>query len=257
MTTATPAPVFDHVAIGTRALSDGWELFGGLLGGTWAYGSDQPGFRWEQLRFNAGPKIELLTPNGDPRGAFLDRFLTGRDAGPHHFNFQVPDIRLTLDHLRRLGIEPVGVHLDRADWKEAFLHPRDAYGIVIQVAQSSGGPPASVPPAGVGTPGRPADFSLIEHHVDDLAGATRLFSEILGGQVDSSRPGPGAAALTWPGGVRLRLTEVPAIPPAAARTGGGLARLCFSRPGLPFGPQEQNRQQELARRLGISVLLTS
>jgi hypothetical protein len=109
----------------------------------------------------------------------------------------------------------------------------------------------------VGTPGRPADFSLIEHHVDDLAGATRLFSEILGGQVDSSRPGPGAAALTWPGGVRLRLTEVPAIPPAAARTGGGLARLCFSRPGLPFGPQEQNRQQELARRLGISVLLTS
>jgi hypothetical protein len=26
--------VLDHLAIGTRALAGGWELFGGLLGGT-------------------------------------------------------------------------------------------------------------------------------------------------------------------------------------------------------------------------------
>jgi hypothetical protein len=29
--------VLDHLAIGTPALAGGWELFGGLLGGTWAY----------------------------------------------------------------------------------------------------------------------------------------------------------------------------------------------------------------------------
>ena len=57
--------VLDHLAIGTRGLPGGWELFGGLLGGTWAYGGDSPGFWWGQVEFAAGPKIELLTPTGD------------------------------------------------------------------------------------------------------------------------------------------------------------------------------------------------
>jgi hypothetical protein len=75
MTTIT---ILDHLAIGTPALSDGWELFGGVLGGTWAYGGNSPGYWWGQMEFAAGPKIELLTPTGGPDSAFLDRFLAGR-----------------------------------------------------------------------------------------------------------------------------------------------------------------------------------
>ena len=82
----------DHLAIGTAALTDGWELFGGLLGGAWAYGGDSPGYWWGQLEFAAGPKIELLTPTGGPDAAFLERFLASRGAGPHHLNFLVSDI---------------------------------------------------------------------------------------------------------------------------------------------------------------------
>ena len=40
--------ILDHLAIGTPALTDGWELFGGVLGGRWAYGGDSPGFWWGQ-----------------------------------------------------------------------------------------------------------------------------------------------------------------------------------------------------------------
>ena len=127
--------VLDHLAVGTPTLSDGWELFGGVLGGTWAYGGDSPGYWWGQLNFTAGPKIELLTPTGGPDAAFLERFLALRGAGPHHLNFLVTDIGDTLARIRAHGIEPVGVNLDNPDWKEAFLHPRDAHGIVIQVAQ--------------------------------------------------------------------------------------------------------------------------
>jgi hypothetical protein len=36
--------ILDHLAIGTRALSGGWELFGGILGGTWAHGGSSAGF---------------------------------------------------------------------------------------------------------------------------------------------------------------------------------------------------------------------
>src|ERR1700735_4548045 len=103
--------ILDHLAIGTRALPDGWELFGGVLGGTWAYGGDSPGYWWGQLKFAAGPKIELLTPTGGPDAAFLDRFLNARGAGPHHFNFLVTDIEGTLARIKASGIEQVGAHM--------------------------------------------------------------------------------------------------------------------------------------------------
>ena len=132
------AVTLDHLAVGTPVLADGWELFGGVLGGTWAYGGDSPGFWWGQLEFAAGPKIELLPPTGGPDAAFLERFLAARGAGPHHFNFLVTDIEDALARIAAFGIEPVGVNLANPDWKEAFLHPRSAYGIVIQVAQQAG-----------------------------------------------------------------------------------------------------------------------
>ena len=135
----------DHLAIGTPALTDGWELFGGLLGGTWAYGGDSPGYWWGQLEFASGPKVELLTPAGGPDAAFLERFLARHGAGPHHFNFLVSDIEEALARTRAFGIEPVGVSLDNPRWKEAFLHPRQAHGIVIQLAQQEGSP-VSPPP---------------------------------------------------------------------------------------------------------------
>ena len=216
MTTA----VLDHVAIGGRVLTDGWELFGGLLGGSWVYGGDV-GFWWGQLGFAAGPKIELITPTASPGSAFLERFLTARGAGPHHFNFIVPDITETLARIRATGVEPVGVRLDHPTWKEAFLHPKDAFGIVIQVAQQEGKPPALPPPAELPAPGAPCEFALVEHYVGDLAAAVTLFRDVLDGEVIRMHQATGAevapaaanghaisaAELTWPNRARLRLVE--------------------------------------------------
>src|SRR5260370_1323514 len=65
--------VLDHLAIGTPALTDGWELFGGVLGGTWVYGMDSPGDWCGQLDFPAGPKIQLLTPTVGARAGAARR----------------------------------------------------------------------------------------------------------------------------------------------------------------------------------------
>ena len=214
--------VLDHVAIGGRVLTDGWELFGGLLGGSWVYGGDV-GFWWGQLGFAAGPKIELITPTASPGSAFLERFLTARGAGPHHFNFIVPDITQTLARIRGTGVEPVGVRLDHPTWKEAFLHPKDAFGIVIQVAQQNGKPPALTPPAELPAPGPSCEFALVEHYVGDLAAAITLFRDVLDGELVRVHETAGAeraaaaaegrplaaAELTWPNGTRLRLLEEP------------------------------------------------
>ena len=242
--------ILDHLAIGTPALADGWELFGGVLGGTWAYGDDSPGFWWGQLKFAAGPKIELLTPTGGPDAAFLDRFLAARGAGPHHFNFLVTDIEDTLAQIKAFGLEPVGVSLADPAWKEAFLHPRDAHGIVIQVAQEAGSP-SSPPPRELAEPGPPARFDLIEHHVSDLDAAVRLFTEVLGGQLEAAgTETAGTAELTWPGGKLLRLVREDGLP-----LGGALHHIRFSRAAGTFSARDRERADPLANRLGTTVEL--
>src|ERR1700685_2620430 len=56
--------VLDHLAIGTSALADGWDLFGGVLGGRWAYGSDSAGFWVGPVGFAPRPENEMLAPRG-------------------------------------------------------------------------------------------------------------------------------------------------------------------------------------------------
>ena len=239
--------ILDHLGIGTSALTDGWELFGGILGGTWAYGDDSAGFWWGQLSYAAGPKIELLTPTGGPDAAFLERFLADHGAGPHHFNFIVTDIEATLGRIRALGIEPVGVNLDNLHWKEAFLHPRSAHGIVVQVAQQDGEPDRPAPRE-LPEPGPQARFDLIEHHVSDLDGVIRLFGDVLDGQLTEGATD--AIELTWPGGRRLRLVRRDGL----AR-GGALHHVRFARAGGTFGAGERDRAALLAKRLGVTVEL--
>ncbi len=239
--------VLDHLAIGTSALADGWELFGGVLGGRWAYGSDSPGFWWGQLEFATGPKIELLTPTGSGDG-FLDRFLASRGAGPHHFNFAVSDIDAMLTRIRASGIEPVGVDLSDPVWKEAFLHPRSAHGIVIQVAQQTGPAPLCAPPHDLPEPGPATRLDLIEHHVGDLDGAVRLFKDVLDGQLIGADAG--TAELSWPGGKRIRLVREDDLP-----FGGALHRVRFARVHSTFTARDHDRATLLAKRLGTTVAL--
>ncbi len=239
--------ILDHLAIGTPALDDGWELFGGLLGGAWAYGGDSPGYWWGQLEFAAGPKIELLTPTGGADAAFLERFLATRGAGPHHFNFLVDDIGEALARTRAFGIEPVGVNLSNPAWREAFLHPRSAHGIVIQLAQQAGSP-VSPPPRGLPEPGPAARFDLIEYHVADLDGAVGLFQQVLDGHLDAA--GAGAADLTWPGGKRIRLVREEGLP-----LGGGLHHIRFTRAAGGFSSQDRERAGLLAKQLGLTLEL--
>jgi methylmalonyl-CoA/ethylmalonyl-CoA epimerase len=238
--------VLDHLGVGTSALADGWDLFGGVLGGRWAYGGNSPGYWWGQLQFAAGPKIELLTPTGGPDAAFLERFLAARGAGPHHFNFLVTDIEATLARIRASGLEPVGVNLANPYWREAFLHPRSAHGIVIQVAQPGGPEPTCAAPRELPEPGPPARLDLIEHHVGDLDAAVRLFRDILDGRLQTD--GAGSAELTWPGGKRIRLVREGGLP-----LGGALHHVRFARD--TFTAQDRQRAGLLAKRLGLTVEL--
>ena len=80
--------------------------------------------------------IELLEPFEPEHNDFLARFVDATGGGVHHITFKTDDVAAQRQRLQSLGIEPVGVNFD-GDWKEMFIHPKDAHGTVIQIAQSS------------------------------------------------------------------------------------------------------------------------
>jgi len=144
----------DHVAIAVRSIAAAKPFYVDALGASFLFAGDNrgQGFRWAQFRFPNGGKIELVTPI-DPDG-FVQRFLDKRGEGVHHVTLKVPDIFKAIDHMRASGVDLFNVSTDHPNWKEAFVHPRDAHGVLIQLAQSA-----------------LDDDEAAEHHLSDHRGA--------------------------------------------------------------------------------------
>ncbi|MGH9101598.1 MAG: VOC family protein [Acidimicrobiales bacterium] len=199
----------DHVALALERASDGWPRYATELGGRWVTGGDAPGFTAVQLAYANRMRLELLEPARVEANDFLRRFLDRSGPGPHHVTFKVDELEGALEAVRSAGLEPVGVDTSRPGWKEAFLHPRQAHGVVVQLAQAAGGgsarPPAGFPPDPAG--GAPAELVHVAHAVADLDRSLELFCGLLGGRTDGRGQGRWGrwVDLTWggPGLVRL------------------------------------------------------
>jgi methylmalonyl-CoA/ethylmalonyl-CoA epimerase len=126
----------DHVAVAVHAIKPALRLYRDALGGEYLMGGDVGGsWRWLQLRYPGGGKVELLEPLGD---GFPSRFLGSRGEGLHHVTFKTDDIERAVERLEAGGYELVDVNLEHPHWREAFLRPSMAHGTLIQVAQSAG-----------------------------------------------------------------------------------------------------------------------
>ena len=69
----------DHVAVAVHAIKPALRLYRDALGGEYLMGGDVGGsWRWLQLRYPGGGKVELLEPLGD---GFLSRFLGSGGRG--------------------------------------------------------------------------------------------------------------------------------------------------------------------------------
>ncbi len=212
------------MAVATERHADAWPRYAGDLAGTWLAGDDDgaTGFRAAQLRYANGMKLEVLEPWRVEVNDFLRRFLDRNGPGPHHLTYKVPDIRAALAAAEESGYTPVGVSLDHPSWKEAFLHPKQARGIVVQLAQSDGD--WSSPPPDDLTPPRaePANLDHVTHAVASLDDGLALFAGLLGGAETGRGDGPDAewVELAWPGPGRVRLVA-----------GGGVAAWLGDAPG--------------------------
>ena len=122
------------------------------------------GFGPAQLRFANGARIEILQPWQPEANPFLRRFLDTNGPGPHHLTFKVPDLAAALER-RADGRASTRWASTCADpmWKEAFLHPRQATGIVVQLAQAAGEWSAPAPEGFPTTPATPAGRARPRH----------------------------------------------------------------------------------------------
>jgi glyoxalase/bleomycin resistance protein/dioxygenase superfamily protein len=147
---------FDHIAIALERIADAPPVLVGALGGLPDSAAPSREFNRASWRFDGGGQIEVLEPARED--GFLRRFLRQRGPGVHHVTFKVPSLRDACDRAEAHGYEIVGYDDSWPGWKEAFLHPRQALGLVVQFAEASGrdaprfrmplppGPPAPPPP---------------------------------------------------------------------------------------------------------------
>jgi len=126
--------VLDHTAVAAPRIRDLLPIYQSILGGRFINGGDNTrvGYRAVQLEYRDGTKIELMEPLEG--STFFDTFRSGKGWGFHHVTFIVPDLRRAIAVVERAGITPIGVFFDDEYWSEAFLHPRDASGALVQLA---------------------------------------------------------------------------------------------------------------------------
>ncbi len=127
---------FDHIAIAVRDLPSALPLVDLVQGRFRSGGISRRRFCWAQFFLPGAGKVELLQPLDPADGEhFLVRFLDRRGEGLHHVTFKVHDVVAAAARAEALGYEVVGLDTSRGRWKEAFVHPRSANGVLVQLAQ--------------------------------------------------------------------------------------------------------------------------
>ena len=136
----TPAPIgrFDHIGIAVFSIDKARGFFEGVLGAkhrhTALHGSGDFRIALFDLHDFCIELLEPVNPDG-----FLAKFLERRGEGFHHMTLQVPALADKVDSLQASGVRIV----DQTD-EDAFVSPKSAHGLLIQLGQSLG--PLNNPP---------------------------------------------------------------------------------------------------------------
>jgi methylmalonyl-CoA/ethylmalonyl-CoA epimerase len=230
---------FDHIAFGVRSVAVCAPFLGSVLGGSPLEGGDGAAFEGMQYRFPRGEVLEVIAPT-EPT-SFLHRFLDHRGPRVHHVTFKVNDIVAAAEQTKRAGFEVVGYDASRSGWKEFFIHPKQAQGIVLQMAEHHPElernwtkdydfPPFTPVPALT-----PAVVLGLRLRVRDITRARAIWGQLLGGEEkpESDSPsGPHRLSFHWRGSPMRICVDVD---PLAAADGPAAIELGAGSIGLTAG----------------------
>ncbi|MFX0080619.1 MAG: VOC family protein [Candidatus Hodarchaeota archaeon] len=125
----------DHVSLAVKDYDKAVEFFTKILGAVSQYnGTDNHlKYYWETFALGDLSRFEIIKPTG--KGSFLENFLKDKEGGIHHLVLQTPDINMTREILEKNNIPYFGFQNYGERWKELFIHPKDAFGVLLQIAE--------------------------------------------------------------------------------------------------------------------------
>lgn len=127
----------DHVGLAVRDKEKAAAFLTGMLGARksvdeqWVFEGQE--FNWAYFEIGEQGRIELIS-SPDP-DSFINRFIEKHGEGMHHITIQVEDLMGAVEELRDKGVRVIDVNAEDPRWKEAFLSPRDCFGVLIQLAE--------------------------------------------------------------------------------------------------------------------------
>jgi methylmalonyl-CoA/ethylmalonyl-CoA epimerase len=126
----------DHISIAVKDYAKARHFFEDIFGAIPGAGDKNHNlkYHWQIFSFGDLSRLELISPSGD--GSFLSNFLRkNKNGGFHHISLQTPDIQKTIRKLDDHNISYFGYNEYADFWKEIFIHPKDAFGVLIQIAE--------------------------------------------------------------------------------------------------------------------------
>lgn len=127
----------DHVGIAVKDSEKAGKFVTEILKGkkiideSWEYRGMK--FRWAYYLIGNQGMLELISAD-DPDN-FINRFIDKHGEGMHHITLKVKNLEESVSWLETRGIRVIDVNTSNPDWKEAFIHPKDAFGVLIQLAE--------------------------------------------------------------------------------------------------------------------------
>ena len=133
----SPILRIDHVSIAVKDRHKAEHFFRKVLGAIPCSASIDPFMKYSWHIYSLGDLSRLEILGATSPGSFLDGFLARRDeGGVHHITMQTSDIEATKALLQRNNIPYFGDHsYSDVLWKEIYIHPRHAFGVLIQIAE--------------------------------------------------------------------------------------------------------------------------
>ena len=126
----------DHISVAVQDYEKALHFFQDVLGAIPGISGKDHNLKYFWQSFSIGDLsgLELLRPT--EKGSFLESFLHKRKAGGiHHITLQTRDIFETKKKLEDNQIPYFGFNVENDFWKELFIHPHDAFGVLIQIAE--------------------------------------------------------------------------------------------------------------------------
>jgi methylmalonyl-CoA/ethylmalonyl-CoA epimerase len=128
----------DHIGVVVRDIQEALKVYQAALGLPLREVAEVPDQKVEVAFLPVGESnIELVQPLSDDTGTA--KFLKERGEGIHHICLEVSDIESALARLKAHGVELIDEEPRRgAHGRVAFVHPRDAHGVLIELVEHGG-----------------------------------------------------------------------------------------------------------------------